>query len=349
MAGAYDRPSLKDLYVDVSHGIAAKWRDLGVLLLNPPNENVFNIIEKNHPQDVLACCKCMLQKWLDTKPDASWNQLLEALRSPCVQLNSLADQIDHKLKEKNKSTPAHKDCKQVTVKLTNFDKIEVEFAKMTTRIKEALHKNNISVAVLVEQLCAVSAVSNKKVPIFDEDMYEKITSVDELWRKLKNFWNIFDYDLLILVIDLTECEEAQDILDEFLAKIDLSALEDVGLVLHYKIYQEELTQPVMRIKVNSEKCTIDVKNKVKKIVSKKFNLQEYALYFKGIKEGCFELFYHVSQAVVSYLLEFNVSGSNMDDFAYQNIMSIQINDHMLLKVSNKVTDDTTTYTAAGRF
>ena len=149
-----------------------------------------------------------------------------------------------------------------------------------------------------------------------------------------------------MVIDLTECEEAQDILDEFLAKIDLSALEDVGLVLHYKIYQEELTQPVMRIKVNSEKCTIDVKNKVKKIVSKKFNLQEYALYFKGIKEGCFELFYHVSQAVVSYLLEFNVSGSNMDDFAYQNIMSIQINDHMLLKVSNKVTDDTTTYTVS---
>ena len=103
LEGAYDRPSLKDLYVDVSHGIAAKWRDLGVLLLNPPNENVFNIIEKNHPQDVLACCKCMLQKWLDTKPDASWNQLLEALRSPCVQLNSLADQIDHKLKEKSKT------------------------------------------------------------------------------------------------------------------------------------------------------------------------------------------------------------------------------------------------------
>ena len=62
---------------------------------------------------------------------------------------------------------------------------------MTTRIKEALHKNNISVAVLVEQLCAVSAVSNKKVPIFDEDMYEKITSVDELWRKLKKLLEYF--------------------------------------------------------------------------------------------------------------------------------------------------------------
>ena len=121
------------------------------------------------------------------------------------------------------------------------------------------------------------------------------------------------------------------------------------LVLYLKIYQEELTQPVMRIKVNSEKCTIDVKNKVKKIVSKMFDLQEYALYFQGIKEGCFELFYHVSQAVVSYLLEFKVSGSNMDGFAYQNITSIQINDDVLLKVPNKVTDDTVTYTVSDVF
>ena len=82
-------------------GVADKWKDLGVQLLNP-SENELNIIEKDHPRDNMECCKCMLQKWLRAKPDANWNQLIDSLRSPCVQMNHLADQIKQKLGEKRK-------------------------------------------------------------------------------------------------------------------------------------------------------------------------------------------------------------------------------------------------------
>jgi len=224
--------------------------------------------------------------------------------------------------------------------LRSFVEIETEFAIATTQIKEALHnnRNNISVALLIERLCATSAVSNKKVPIFDDDISEKINSVGELWKKLKRFWNILDYDVLILVINLAECSEAREILDVFLAKIDPSALEDMGLVLHYRVYQEELTQPLLRIKVNAEKCTFDVKKAVKQIIAKKFDLQEYALYFKAIKEGCFQFVYCISKAVMSYLLEFKITGSIMADFAAYNIISLQINDDTVLKVPTKIGD-----------
>jgi len=197
---------------------------------------------------------------------------------------------------------------------------------MTTRIKGALklHKNK-SITELIEQLCATSAVRNKKVPIFDEDMYEK--SVDELWRKLKNFWNIFDYDLLILVIDLSECAEAQEILDKFLEKIDPHAL-DVDLVLHCEAFNKE-TWPQLRIKINTENCTPAIKSEVKDIVSKRYDLEKYALQFIGIKEGCIEFVYHISKALISYLLEFKVTGSIMTDFAAHNIICLQINDMML--------------------
>ena len=99
-----DRPSLKDLHNHVVQGVASKWRDLGVQLLDPDSENMLVIIERNHPQDVIECCKCVLRKWLDTKSDASWNQLLEALRSPSLQLNYLSDEIEHKFKEKCKKS-----------------------------------------------------------------------------------------------------------------------------------------------------------------------------------------------------------------------------------------------------
>ena len=112
---------------------------------------------------------------------------------------------------------------------------------MTDKIKEALYNNNISVTSLIEKLCAISAVRSKKVCL------KKMKSINELWRKLRKFWNIFDYDILIFVIDISECTEAQEILNNFLARIDLSAFEDMGLVLHYKIYEVELMQPLLRI------------------------------------------------------------------------------------------------------
>ena len=97
---ADDRPSVKDLHNHVVEGVASKWRDFGVQLLNPVNEGIFDIIEKDHPKSIIACCQSMLRKWLETKADATWNQLLNALRSSCIQLNYLADEIEHKLREK---------------------------------------------------------------------------------------------------------------------------------------------------------------------------------------------------------------------------------------------------------
>ena len=45
----------------------------------------------------MRCCQEMFIKWLNTKENASWNQLLEALRSPCVQRIDLASQIEKTL------------------------------------------------------------------------------------------------------------------------------------------------------------------------------------------------------------------------------------------------------------
>ena len=122
---------------------------------------------------------------------------------------------------------------------------------MTIRIKQALISNNVDIVPLIEQLCAISAVRNKNVPLFDEDVFERIKSIDEFWRKLRNFWNIFDYELLGYVVKVSECGEAQEIFEEFLSRIDPSAIENVDLVLHCKKeHQEGSLKPVLRIKVN---------------------------------------------------------------------------------------------------
>ena len=73
--------------------VADRWKDLGVQLLRSDQERILNIIEADHPHDVVSCCKHVFKKWLDTSEDATWNMLMEALRRPSVQLHYLAGQL----------------------------------------------------------------------------------------------------------------------------------------------------------------------------------------------------------------------------------------------------------------
>ena len=202
---------------------------------------------------------------------------------------------------------------------------------MTDEIKEALINGNIDVVSLVEQLCAISAVKDKKVPLFDKDVFEKIQSINDFWRELRIFWNIFDYDLLHFVIKLSKCKKAQVIFDEFLSRIDPLAIEDVDLVLRCRVeHREGSLKPVLRIKINADRCTIDIQRKVKETVSEIFNLEQYSLCFKGIKKGCIELLYDcISGGVESYLLQCTLSKDNFKGLSSCNIINLHINDYEL--------------------
>ena len=45
----------------------------------------------------MRCCQEMFSNWLKKQVNASWDQLLKALRSPSVQLMDLANQIEVKI------------------------------------------------------------------------------------------------------------------------------------------------------------------------------------------------------------------------------------------------------------
>ena len=235
------------------------------------------------------------------------------------------------------STGAGAACKQ----LTNIQHIEVQFAKMTNRIKQALISNNVDVASLIEQLCAISAVRNKKVPLFDEDVFVKIKSIDDFWRAMRFFWN---YEFLQYIVEISDCREAQVIFEGFLSRIDPSAIEDADLVLYCKEeHREGSLKPVLRIKVKAEKCTSNIKAMVEEIVSKTYDLNKYALRFHGIKEGCIELLYSISKPLKLYLLQYKISGRVvLGDFLAHKIISLHIDESELINIT--VSNGASSYT-----
>ena len=58
---------------------APKWRKLSAKL--NIQQHLMDIIECNHPNDCETCCSKMFSGWLDTNPDASWEDIINAVDS----------------------------------------------------------------------------------------------------------------------------------------------------------------------------------------------------------------------------------------------------------------------------
>ena len=74
--------------------VADKWRDIGVHLLHPAliKDRALEVIAANHPHSVEGCCKSMFMKWLDTRKDANWSQLIEAIKA--IGLRNVASKLE---------------------------------------------------------------------------------------------------------------------------------------------------------------------------------------------------------------------------------------------------------------
>ena len=90
----YQTPSIKELQ---SHriiiDIGPQWYRLGIALLRADQLNNLEIIKSDH-KEAIDCCTEMFIYWLKTHSNATWYQLAEALRSPGVELNSVAAKVE---------------------------------------------------------------------------------------------------------------------------------------------------------------------------------------------------------------------------------------------------------------
>ena len=216
-------------------------------------------------------------------------------------------------------------------KLRTTEDLEVEFAIATGKIKQALCNSPINVTTVIEQLQTISVVKNMNIPLLDEDVFESVTTVEKLWQRLSRFWSIYNYNMLRMLLRIVKCKRADDLFNEFLSRIDVSAIEDMEIVLHFEVFERQgLIKPLLRIKVKAESCTNYIRRKVEEVISSKLNLKEYTLFFKGIKEGCIELIYEISNAVMLYFLQYKFTGYDLAEFAAHGIISIYINDMELM-------------------
>ena len=222
-------------------------------------------------------------------------------------------------------------------KLYSFDDIDAEFTNMVIKVQKAFRKNNVDVSELITSLRSSVAVQNRSIPLFD-DIFDKITSIDKLFQMLSGYWHLLDYDVLLHLLRVANCQEAKRIYDDFLDSFDSSVIQDHfdHLICNFQEFTKKSnTQAIwfnqesdipgthtVRVKITLDKSTKIEKEQVKKILSKKYHLKKYALVCKGIKQGCIEVIYQVSLSVKIYMLQYSLSELDIS----------QLKDHMITDI-----------------
>jgi len=88
------RPTLKKLLkAQIITNVSSKWYWLGIHLLDENQAPHLETIRANN-DDVTERCFALFGYWLQTHPDASWYELVVALRAPGVELNELAASVE---------------------------------------------------------------------------------------------------------------------------------------------------------------------------------------------------------------------------------------------------------------
>ena len=91
------KPSKKKLLDHVVTHVSPQWYELGVKLLKEEQESHLDIIESDHAGDNKKSCIDMFRYWLSTSTNATWQHLVEALRSPAVELPVVAADLEKML------------------------------------------------------------------------------------------------------------------------------------------------------------------------------------------------------------------------------------------------------------
>ena len=91
-----DLPTIQHLTEHVLPLVAIKWHDLGLELMDAcvEDEQLLGEIKKNY-QSCNDCCREMFKLWINIQAgSASWNQLIQALREPSLELTDIAVKIE---------------------------------------------------------------------------------------------------------------------------------------------------------------------------------------------------------------------------------------------------------------
>ena len=204
-------------------------------------------------------------------------------------------------------------------------------------------ENKVNIEVLITMLRFDDV---KKISVFSTDhVFNTIRTEVQLFQHVAQYCrSIFDYRVLKVLVQASECPEAIKELTDFTKSLHNSILTEIDLMsedgelLHPDDFMPGTYKFI--IEYVGGKCTIETKEMVQGIVEQSVRLNKGVLIFKGIDSGSILFIYQISEAVKHYLLKYKFTEEDAVFLEGNKITSLIVDGFTIMRSSqpNKVID-----------
>ena len=176
-----------------------------------------------------------------------------------------------------------------------------------------------------------------------DDVFNAVRTEIQLFQHVAKYCrSIFDYRVLGVLVQASECPEAIKELTDFTESLHNSILTEIDLMsedgelLHPDDFMPGTYKFI--IEYVGGKCTIETKEMVQGIVEQSVRLNKGVLIFKGIDSGSILFIYQISEAVKDYLLEYKFTEEEIVFLEGNKITSLMVDGVVIMSSSqlNKV-------------
>ena len=203
-----------------------------------------------------------------------------------------------------------------------------KYIMVIRRIKSIIEENNYKVDQLILDL---SAADDENQTVFSTcEALSDITTTNHLFLWISKYCSMYDYELLLALVESTECAEAIQLLDNFSTELHSSILKDLDLLSEDgELRDIKSFMPgthKLEIKYVGGKCSLKTIENVQRIIYECFHLKRGSIIFRGAQEGCVALIYQISTTVKSHLLQYQITPQDVEKLADQKINCIKVDD-----------------------
>ena len=147
-------------------------------------------------------------------------------------------------------------------------KLKGKYANIVNRIRCIIDKKNLDIKQLILNLCAAD---EENLTVFSTD--EVFIRTNEMFLHIGKYCSMYDFDLLLALVESTECQEAVKLLDDFAEEMRSSILKDLDILsedeelLKIGDFMHNTHKLVIKYhNVGVGRCTLKAKEKIQNIV-----------------------------------------------------------------------------------
>ena len=178
-----------------------------------------------------------------------------------------------------------------------------------------------------------------------DDVFNTVRTEIQLFQHVAQYCKgIYDYRVLDVLVQASDCPEAIKELTDFTESLHNSILTEIDLMSEHGelLHPDDFMPGTYKfiIEYVGGKCTIETKEMVQGIVEQSVRLNKGVLIFKGIDSGSILFIYQISDAVKDYLLEYKFTKEDVVFLGGNKIISLIVDGVRIMSLSqpNKVID-----------